>query len=373
MLEITQRASQSLKIAFVHDHPFDEIGGVQIATLNLAKALVKFGHKVILVNPGATRSSRFVANEIEVRTANAASDLEEILRDADAIQINLTFSLNDLATMSIRHLTEIGRPFVLSIRTYPTILVHSKQLHEPQKFMYRRKIIKKALESGLCRPVAPTVAAADSYKCLGYSGSFEVVRNFVRAPLQSSTVPWELRENDFIFVGRLSNYKNVGDFVIGLSMMNETRNFKAKIVGTGENLGSLIALAKGLGLERKLEFCGELSHHSTLEMISSSRILVNTSLTELCPNVLVEAALRNVSLVASDIPAHRALSEDGIAMRLYSSGDPKKMSEQIDEVLSKPEHQQLEANQEKARADFSSQALLEKYDEIYMNQTYGRE
>jgi|GEM_PF-4755807 len=369
MNKTTPSAPQSLKIAFVHDHPFDEVGGVQIATLNLAKALTKLGHRVVLVNPGRFESSKLIANFIEVRTANVAADLEEIFRDTDVIQVNLTLSLNDLAIMSIKILTEIGRRFIISIRTYPTILPYSKRIYEPKSFLHRRNIVKMALESGLCRPIAPTFAAVDSYTCLGYSGCFEVVRNFVNAPTQASIVPWELRENDVTFVGRLSRYKNVEDLVVALSMMKESRNFKAKIVGSGENLDGLIALSEGLGLENNLEFCGELSHDVTLKLVGSSRVLVNTSLTELCPNILVEAALRSVSLVASDIPAHRTLSTDGMAIKLYPSGDPRKMSKQIEEALSEPDHRLLEERQEWVVKEFSSEALLKKYHEIYVSQT----
>lgn len=354
-----------MSIAFVHDHPFYTLGGVQIATMNLAKALAERGHQVHLINPGQRNTSKSISESVTVHTIKSVNELDMMLNNFQAIQVNLTFSLRDLAIYTIEKLHQFNRRFVLSIRTFPTILPFSSHLRDVETFRRRVAIVRSALVCGVCVPTAPSSVGITSYRYLGYSGEVKIVRNYVEERSARGNDMFNEKKTDVIFAGRLSAYKRVEDLILGMLLLKKSYGLKAKVVGDGEEMKSLVALSKGLEVDDHIEFLGKRNHNETLTQLLDSKVIVNPSVTELCPNVLIEAMQRNTAVVASDIPAHRSLLKNGNWGELYPAGDPDALAKKVMRSLNNVTVAKLEQIRTNVRSEFSSNNLLTLYEKMY--------
>jgi glycosyltransferase involved in cell wall biosynthesis len=59
--------------------------------------------------------------------------------------------------------------------------------------------------------------------------------------------------------------------------------------------------------EMRYHYLGELSRQQAAMQLCAADLLINASLQEGCPAIVVEAIVAGVAVLASDIPAHRAL------------------------------------------------------------------
>lgn len=137
-------------------------------------------------------------------------------------------------------------------------------------------------------------------------------------------------------VGRLSPEKGqdlllraVADLIVDYPRL------KLSFAGIGPEESALRALAKQLGIEHNVEFLGYVSDMPRL--YAQSDLLVQSSLTEGMPNIVLEAAYLRVPMVATRVGGTDEIVEHGKSAWLVRPGSMEELREGIRRFLSGPQ------------------------------------
>jgi glycosyltransferase involved in cell wall biosynthesis len=153
-------------------------------------------------------------------------------------------------------------------------------------------------------------------------------------PLLISRTPPSSRVSDVLYVGRLTDQKNLDlllDAVAELGQCGEEP--KVKIVGDGPDLDRLLRRAEAMGLQ-SVEFLGRVeSDAEIVALMKSSKLLVQPSLREGFGMVVLEAALCGLPAIAVDSPEN-AIRELLDPRQLVTPGWSGSLATRIRELLS---------------------------------------
>jgi glycosyltransferase involved in cell wall biosynthesis len=116
-------------------------------------------------------------------------------------------------------------------------------------------------------------------------------------------------------VGRLAPIKGVETLLRAIPLVG--RPVDLTVVGDGPLRPELERLADGL----PVRFAGEVPFPKVEEFLASSHVLVLPSLSENLPNVVLEALVAGVPVVASRVGAVPELIHDGVNGYLVEPGD----------------------------------------------------
>lgn len=112
----------------------------------------------------------------------------------------------------------------------------------------------------------------------------------------------------YLFVGRFQPQKNLAWLLHFLAnRMASGESFELHLVGDGPQRRELGALAETLGLSTRIVWHGWLDKEALRDRYQTCDILINPSLYEGMPNVVLEAAACGLECWLSDIPEHREL------------------------------------------------------------------
>ncbi|NTV23477.1 MAG: glycosyltransferase family 4 protein [Nanoarchaeota archaeon] len=121
-------------------------------------------------------------------------------------------------------------------------------------------------------------------------------------------LPTAEQSNQIIYVGRLNEYKNVGDILEAVSLLSQKP--KIVLVGTGEEEERLRAMAEKLGVE--CEFKGDISDPEKWKEIRRSLFMVFPSSFEGFGMPPAEALYCERPCICSDIPIFKEIYEDKV-------------------------------------------------------------
>ena len=123
-----------------------------------------------------------------------------------------------------------------------------------------------------------------------------------------------------IFVGRLAAVKRADRFLRAFALARASEpTIEAIVVGDGPERASLEKLAANLGLSGSVTFLGNRT--DVPDLLDRADILVLTSESEACPNVVLEAMARCVPVVATPVGDLPWIIEDGVSGYLTPPGD----------------------------------------------------
>ena len=105
--------------------------------------------------------------------------------------------------------------------------------------------------------------------------------------------------HDFIYVGRLVEYKNVDVIIEALHNAYPEKNFCFHIVGDGAQKENLENLVKKYGLEKAVLFHGQLSRDEVFNLMRHSSTFIMVSNNETFGMVYIEAMLAGCLTIAS--------------------------------------------------------------------------
>lgn len=104
----------------------------------------------------------------------------------------------------------------------------------------------------------------------------------------------------------------------------------------GEVTSGYVDMAKQwMVQESRYHYLGELTRRQTHEHMRNADILVNTSTVEGAPAVVIEAVASHIAVIASDIPAHKAILGERYP-GLFPVGDALALAKLITRVLQQP-------------------------------------
>ena len=121
-----------------------------------------------------------------------------------------------------------------------------------------------------------------------------------------------------MYAGRLVSdkysEKNVARLLEAIEIVNRTIPCCALIAGAGPQRLALEALATNLGIDSKVVFAGQLAPEELWGAMKCASVFTLVSPYEGMPNSVMEAVVCGCPLVLSDIPAHRELLADDMAI-----------------------------------------------------------
>ncbi len=134
-------------------------------------------------------------------------------------------------------------------------------------------------------------------------------------------VPWDLRENKVVHIGRLSKHKGVQVLLQAWSLWGDAAP-ALELIGDGPERAELAGLVETLRLKHKVTFRGMVSEHEKYAALSRAKLLVMPTLWfETFGLVIGEAFAHGVPVVCSDLSCLPSIVTDGVTGRLCPPGD----------------------------------------------------
>ncbi|MHB8085429.1 MAG: glycosyltransferase family 4 protein, partial [Dehalococcoidia bacterium] len=180
-----------------------------------------------------------------------------------------------------------------------------------------------------------------------------------------------LSQDDLIvlFVGHLINYKSPNLLIEALPLIIENKSeTRLVIVGEGPMLLDLVKLADHLKISDRVSFPGRVSDNLKKMYYKAADIFVlpSTGISESFGNVILEAAVAGLPIIASSLETFRAFIEDGHNGIITKAGDINSLANAINLLISQPALRQTlgENAQNRAKA-YARQPLAKKLEELY--------
>jgi len=133
------------------------------------------------------------------------------------------------------------------------------------------------------------------------------------------------------YVGRLVEYKRVEDLLHAIKIVKkQIPEVQCKIIGSGPRENKLKALARELGIDRRVEFLGFVPERKdVIALVKRSHVFCLPSLVEGFGMVTIEAMAAGLPFVNSDIPATREITGGGIGGLLFEPKNIEDLAEKI--------------------------------------------
>lgn len=303
-------------------------GGAANATLFFGRALVTLGHRPTVITSGLRNEHRCSDEDgvrvHRLRTNRPAADRSSVkdmisymiaaarhapciarAEKADAIIAFFTIPSGVVA----RWLTlQLDLPYIVSLRG-SDVPGHDRTLNRMHAITLplRRCVLRNAIavvanSDGL----AATARAADPFP-------IQIIPNGVdcdrfnpdpNCSVRSPNAPLRI-----LFVGRVHREKNLGSVIRQLSKLPAgiRARIELLVAGDGAQRPELFGLASELGVADQVRWLGWQSKASLPALYRTAHALVNPSLYEGMPNVVLEAMASALPVIASDIPGNRAV------------------------------------------------------------------
>ena len=136
-------------------------------------------------------------------------------------------------------------------------------------------------------------------------------------------------------INRLTKNKRVDDIIKALGIVRvKFPDIKCKIVGKGPEMNNLKKLAKGLKLEKNIEFLGFVEKHDDVfRILKASHLFCSASLVEGFGMVVIEAMASNVPYVCSNIEPFKEVTENGKGGLIFKAENYKDLADNMIELL----------------------------------------
>ena len=168
-----------------------------------------------------------------------------------------------------------------------------------------------------------------------------------------------------LFVGRMTDAKNLGCLLRSLPLINESRDWELLVCGDGEDRDKFTGLAAELGITDRIRMLGFRS--DVYSIMQSADLMIHPSWYEGMPNVLLEALAMGVPSIVSDIPAHRnVLGEAPDCVQTFNHASPEELGACINRFMDDPGMAlKMVPGARKIASQYSPEAMVLKYKRFY--------
>ena len=149
-----------------------------------------------------------------------------------------------------------------------------------------------------------------------------------------------------------------------------------RIAGDGdkEERSQLLRLVSKNKVENKIEFVGPLSGQRLVDHYVNSSIFISTSRTEGLPLVMIEALSFGLPVISFDHNGAKEILLNGKFGILVSNEDVKRMSEEINRMISdRSIMQNCQLLSLERAKDFKSDKIIQEWKSLLNNLVYGGE
>ena len=294
------------------------IGGIETSTINTANALSKKYdiELVSLYNLKTTQLNKinknvkvkFLYNDgpnkekllIALKEKKVFSILKEGIKALYILIIKKLFIIKEIITCKSDVIVSTRVEFSTLLSKFGArnkMKIAQEHHHHNDNKKYIRKLSYKYNNINYLFALTSTLKH-DYEKFLKYNRETKIVLmpNMIKSRFNKIT---DLKENNFIFVGRMHECKKVDDLIEIFYKLN-IENSKLFIIGDGEKFNSVRKLVNDLKLEDKVYLLGFLDQNEISNYLIKSKLFCMTSLTEGLPMVLLEAMAHGVPCIAFD-------------------------------------------------------------------------
>jgi glycosyltransferase involved in cell wall biosynthesis len=375
-----------MRILLFHFAELGSLGGVEIAVLTLADALLQRGFVPAIVETvPKRRPHRKLPNGIDVFTV-AASTYPSVTRPK-------TWASFVRATLQLRSVLGEFRPDVVHVH-YP--IAQCLPVAGAQAFGRRWKLVVTVHGSDIrMAPTEEPAIRAWQHRLFGHADAITAVssallqdaaqlydnfrakarvihngvgRQWFRLPLDSPSDPG----TDYVlYVGRLHPVKGV-DILLGAwkTVAAGQPDIQLWIVGDGPERQNLTALANELDISSSVCFLGARKQEDLPLLYRGARMVVLPSRREGLPIGLLEAGAAGALSVATRIPGISEVIEDGVNGFLVAPESPSDLAAGVLKVLRLPRESARtlrQAARKRVLQQFSEERIVSDYVELYQS------
>lgn len=364
---------RSMHIGIVCPYSFDESGGVQVHILDLAKELIKRGHKVQVLGP-ATKAKKQTRNPLKkfyrlarrkiLGLSGTPPELPEfVTRGGSAIPVRYNGSVARICFgpkirkraraflneghFDVLHIHEPNSPsysmICLQEAEGPIVATYHASVSKSRLLNIAHPMLRPALEKIRAGIAVSETARRWQVEQLGTDPV--LIPNGVDTSLYSRALQRaeekqtkELRPPTVVFLGRLDEPRK-GLNVLLQALKQVHTPMVLKIIGAGTPRADLQLPST------KVQWLGRVSEEDKARVLAEADIYVAPNLGgESFGIVLVEAMAAGCAVLASDLESFSLVCDaesDNPAGELFSTGDPKDLALKLEGLL---------ANQEKRKA-----------------------
>lgn len=197
-----------------------------------------------------------------------------------------------------------------------------------------------------------------------------IVPNGINLEQFSVRSPTRMKEEgtkNILFVGRLHPVKGVQYLIRAMKkVLEEIPDAKLILVGDGEERERLEALSIQLGIQKSVHFIGIVPHEMVHTFMHQADVFVLPSLSEGFPNVLLEAMACKLPVVATRVGGIPDIIEDGTNGYIVEVNDSQNIADRIlfilkNEILMN----EFSVNNEQKVKNYTWDAVIFNLEEIF--------
>jgi glycosyltransferase involved in cell wall biosynthesis len=358
-----------MKIAIlVSGFPPDRIGGMEIASYNIAKHLADNGHSIHVITSSYSKyhlnKDKFAVHTINMMGTKIIGpffDQRKILPIIKEINPEIihaqgisTSGISGFTAFLIKNLLKI--PYVVYGRggdVYPfkaeKILVKAI-LNEADSIIALTKSMKKEMQKISAKEISVIPNGIDIDRFNDSSPKFS-----------------ESLDTKIIFVGNLRPEKGVSYLIEAIGHITKKYiNSRLLIVGEGPQKENLEKLVNKLNINNRVIFSGKVTTDEVPVYLKNSDIFVLPSLQEGFPNVLLEAMASGLPVVATDVNGINEIIEDIKNGFLVQSKNSEEIAKKILLLINNNDLRKniCDENRKKA-AKYSWQRTVQMLEDVY--------
>jgi glycosyltransferase involved in cell wall biosynthesis len=336
-------------------------GGAGNATMFVARALQQLGHRATVLtsafgnlrgiqldqgvevhrlNVPRREGNRASAREMLSFTLAALKAAPEIARRSKAEGVIVFFSL-PCGPVALRLNKVCGLPYIVSLRGGDVPgLVPSIAWQHWLLTPLRRRVLRSACAIVANDPgLASLSIAADPFPV-------EVVHNGVDCEFYHPAIHARppAGPTEVLFVGRFHQQKNLPFFLEQLAQLHaeDPAGWRLTLVGDGGERPALEAIVDRLNLGTITTWSGwQANKNSLRQLYQRAHVVVNPSLYEGMPNVVLEAMACGRPVIASNVPGNSSLVIPGRTGYLFNLGDGHSLQTSLRQVKDRPEEARM--------------------------------
>lgn len=338
------------------NYEYPPIGaGAATATRAIARSLVAMGHEATVLAAGfgtlageaiedgvcvirlpsrRRRADSATVPEMASFMAHAAWNVREVVRSKDVEGIIAFFSIpgGPVALWASR---DTGVPYVVSLRGGDVPGA------EPGLGLVHRGLAP--LRRWILRSARAVVANSEGLRTLSERADpapVLVIPNGVDTSffVPPSDSPAKKGPARLLFIGRFQQQKNLFWLLEQVAQVRRSAPapFTLELVGDGPQRDALSARVGELNLSGIVNFHGWQDRDSLRAHYQAASLVINPSLYEGMPNVVLEAMACGCPILASRVPGNESVVSDGVTGWLFDLDDEKGFCGRISSVLEQP-------------------------------------
>ena len=257
-------------------------------------------------------------------TLKIISQLRHVIYEQKPSIIHI-HALHELSLFAVKIARELGIPLIYHF--HGTVTEEVMRILKPiVPFLHNILVVSEAVHQSLLPYLTSDI-------------QIEVLVNGVEDLLGKPLARSKNSENQILIVGRIEHEKGFDIAVKAFGLiLQELPACRLVVIGSGSHLQSLKILGKQLGIISSMDFLGDLRNEEVIQKMDQSDIvLVPSRAIEGFGIVAIEAALREVVVIASDIGGLSYTVEDKKSGFLVPADDPIAIAEKVKEILKDPD------------------------------------